>query len=106
MRGCERLRQFRRRAFKLLRMTVENLNTDAGALIRLTPPKRGSTPTALTVTGLTGLSASSIRCLVKRGEFPAPRAVGARSIRWRLSDVRDWLASRPVATTSKEALWA
>ena len=33
--------------------------------------------------------------LIKEGKFPQPLQIGARSVGWRESDVRAWLASRP-----------
>lgn len=45
------------------------------------------------VRGVTGLSASSIYRLARRGEL-VPIKMGARCTRWRAGDVRVWLAAR------------
>lgn len=42
----------------------------------------------------TGLSRSTIYDWMKRREFPAPVALGARLVAWRESDVNAWLESR------------
>lgn len=42
----------------------------------------------------TGLSRSTIYDWMKRGEFPAPVALGARLVAWCESDVNAWLESR------------
>ena len=46
---------------------------------------------------ITGLSRSSIYRLMQDGEFPRPVRVGPAAVRWRSSDITDWLESRPVA---------
>ncbi len=43
------------------------------------------------------LSRSAIYAAMARGEFPAPVRIGARSVRWRSSDVQAWIESRPLA---------
>lgn len=43
----------------------------------------------------TGLSRSSIYLRIKRGNFPAPFALGARSVGWLESEVVAWIADRP-----------
>ena len=47
---------------------------------------------------LVQLSRSSIYAGVANGTFPAPYRIGARAVAWRLSDVEQWLAARPLAT--------
>ncbi len=47
---------------------------------------------------ITGLSRSSIYRLMQDGEFPRPVKVGPAAVRWRSSDIKVWLESRPVAT--------
>lgn len=47
---------------------------------------------------LVQLSRSTIYAAVKAGTFPAPVRIGARAVAWRLADVEQWLAARPVAT--------
>ncbi len=42
-----------------------------------------------------GLSRSSIYAFMAAGTFPQPIRIGARAVAWRLSDIEDWLASRP-----------
>lgn len=42
----------------------------------------------------TGLSRSSIYAAVKRGEFPASVALGARAIGWRASEIDQWIETR------------
>ena len=42
-------------------------------------------------------SYSSLRRRIASGDFPKPIQIGPRSIGWRLSEVRAWLASRPTA---------
>ena len=44
---------------------------------------------------ITGLSRSSIYRLMTSGEFPRPVRVGPAAVRWRESEVMDWLESRP-----------
>ena len=51
----------------------------------------------------TGLSCSAIYRLMREGDFPLPRRVGQRAVRWRESDLEAWLASRPLATGRKAA---
>ena len=47
---------------------------------------------------VTGMSRSSIYRLMQEGEFPRPVKVGPSAVRWRASDIMDWIESRPVAT--------
>jgi prophage regulatory protein len=49
------------------------------------------------VSALVGLSLSSVQRLIARGEFPAPRKVGSRSVAWSRAEVEAWFASRPVS---------
>ncbi len=51
----------------------------------------------------TGLSRSAIYRLMREGQFPLPRRLGQRAVRWRESDLEAWLASRPLATGRKAA---
>ena len=46
---------------------------------------------------MTGLSRSSVYRLMQDGEFRRPVRVGSNAVRWRLSDIVDWLESRPIA---------
>jgi prophage regulatory protein len=43
------------------------------------------------------LSPSGIQAMVRAGEFPKPRALGARRVAWLVYEVEQWAASRPVA---------
>ena len=43
------------------------------------------------------VSRSVIYDMMKAGEFPKPVKVGPRAVAWRMSDVRDWIDSRPAA---------
>ena len=51
----------------------------------------------------TGLSRSAIYRLMREEDFPLPRRVGQRAVRWRESGLEAWLASRPLATGRKAA---
>ena len=46
---------------------------------------------------LTGLARSSLYRAMGEGRFPRPVKVGPAAVRWRMSDVTDWMESRPVA---------
>jgi predicted DNA-binding transcriptional regulator AlpA len=41
-------------------------------------------------------SRPQISRMVREGLFPAPVELSSMAIGWRLSDIRDWLANRPV----------
>ena len=70
--------------------------TNNDLFIRVTPTKRS--PSERTVTALTGLSVSTIYRLMARGAFPKGVPIaGARAVRWRLSDVRDWMEKQGVS---------
>ena len=43
----------------------------------------------------TTLSRSHLYNLMKRGEFPKPVRLGARSVAWRVEDIETWIALRP-----------
>ena len=45
-----------------------------------------------------GLSRSSLYRMMRNGAFPEPLKVGVRAVRWRESEIEDWLATRPRAT--------
>ena len=47
----------------------------------------------------TGLSRSTIYAYVASGSFPTQRRLGRRRIAWLASEVRTWIASRPVLPT-------
>ena len=47
------------------------------------------------VVSMTSISRSAIYGMMKAGEFPNSRRVGAQAVRWRLSDVLDWIEALP-----------
>jgi prophage regulatory protein len=49
-----------------------------------------------TVVARTGLSRSSIYSYVEQGLFPRQRRLGPRRVGWLASEVRTWIASRPL----------
>ena len=51
------------------------------------------------VRDLTGLSDSSIVRLERRGEFPARRRLGPNAVGYLLTEVEDWISSRPASTS-------
>jgi prophage regulatory protein len=52
----------------------------------------------------TGLPRSSLYAQVKRGDFPRPIKLGARSVGWRVDDVEAWIAARPEGGSWKEGV--
>ena len=52
-------------------------------------------------TKLTGLSRSTLRRMVERGDFPPPLRLGLRSIGWLEDEVLRWLESRPRASSDE-----
>ena len=48
----------------------------------------------------TGLSRSSIYRDVKLGKFPLQIRIGARAVRWRLSEIEEYIRSRPRGSNS------
>ena len=42
-------------------------------------------------------SRSSIYCWMRRGTFPLPLKLAAKTVRWRRSEVEAWLSTRPLA---------
>ncbi len=46
---------------------------------------------------ITGLARSTIYRLMEQGAFPRPVRVGPSAVRWRESDITQWMASRPTA---------
>ena len=47
---------------------------------------------------IVGIGRSTLYRLMRRGEFPLPIKIGRRAIRWPLSEIDEYLASRPRAT--------
>ena len=43
----------------------------------------------------TGLSRSELYRKIQIGEFPRPVRVGKRAVRWRESEVEEWITERP-----------
>jgi prophage regulatory protein len=58
-------------------------NTSLGLLLRLPAVVRE-----------TGLSRSALYDAIKRGTFPAPVRIGARSVAWRRSAIEQWVSTR------------
>ena len=46
---------------------------------------------------LTGLSRASIYRWMRNGRFPRPVKISSRGVRWKESDITDWIQSRPEA---------
>ena len=51
---------------------------------------------------ITGLARSSIYRQMDLGSFPRPVKVGPSAVRWRESDITEWLASRPTASSERD----
>ena len=49
------------------------------------------------VTERYGLGRSTIYRLMNHGRFPKPIQLGPNAVAWRVEDLEEWLASRPVA---------
>ena len=47
------------------------------------------------VQNMVGLSKSAIYRRLELGEFPRPLEVGAGSVRWKSSEIVDWIETRP-----------
>ncbi len=45
----------------------------------------------------TALGRSTIYRLMRNGDFPEPLKIGDRAVRWRESEIEEWLAARPRA---------
>ena len=45
-----------------------------------------------------GLARSTIYRLMRQGDFPEPRRLGPRAVRWPAAEIEIWLAERPRAT--------
>jgi prophage regulatory protein len=57
-------------------------------------PIKDGAVTAKDVAAALGVDRRELRRLVAAGEFPAPMKVGRRRIRWRRSEVEEWIARR------------
>ena len=53
------------------------------------------------VESITTLSRSSLYRKMRAGSFPEPIRIGDRAVRWRESEIREFIASRPRATGEK-----
>lgn len=51
---------------------------------------------------LTGLKKSAVYAGMVEGTFPANVLIGSRSVAWKLSEVRKWIAERP--TVKRQAI--
>jgi prophage regulatory protein len=51
----------------------------------------------------TGLPRSSVYCLIKRSQFPAPIKISVRSSAWRLDLVDRWIEERTKASRPEQA---
>ena len=51
------------------------------------------------VLSYTGLSRSELYRQIQVGIFPRPVKVGKRAVRWRESEVEEWIAERPRAAS-------
>ena len=45
---------------------------------------------------ITGLSRSTIYRLMQESDFPRPVRIGPGSVRWKVSDIKAWIESRPL----------
>ena len=45
----------------------------------------------------TGLSRSTIYSEMRKGRFPVARKIGLKSVRWRASEIDEWIAGLPAA---------
>lgn len=50
---------------------------------------------------LTGLPRSSIYRQMAEGVFPRPVSLGGRSVGWKFTDIREWLAARSLVGTNE-----
>ena len=51
---------------------------------------------------LTTLSRSSIYRFLKAGRFVSPIRIGDRAVRWRKSEILDWIAKRPRSNGNRD----
>lgn len=47
---------------------------------------------------LTGLKKTAIYQKMKNGEFPRPKRIGPRAVRWRASLIEEWIELEPAAS--------
>jgi len=55
------------------------------------------------VEALSGLKRSAIYSLARAGKFPKPRKLTAVATAWREDEIRQWIESRPLADSSRDA---
>ncbi|MDX3900416.1 MAG: AlpA family phage regulatory protein [Sphingobium sp.] len=53
------------------------------------------------VEALTGLSRASIYRMMAEGRFVRPYRIGKSAVRWRYSDIKEWLDIRPLANRNQ-----
>ena len=49
---------------------------------------------------LSGLSKPTVYRRMKDSDFPQPKAMGPRAVRWSEAEVRQWLSDRPTRGTT------
>ena len=54
------------------------------------------------VEAITGLARSSIYRQMELGSFPRPVRVGPTAVRWRESDITQWMESRPTVGSERD----
>ena len=54
---------------------------------------------ALEVCEILGIKRPTLHKWCKAGGFPQPIQLGPRAVAWRVSDVKEWLESRPADST-------
>ena len=50
---------------------------------------------------MVGLSRSTIYDKMRAGTFPLPLKIGAKAVRWRMSEIEEWVNSHERATGNK-----
>jgi predicted DNA-binding transcriptional regulator AlpA len=50
-----------------------------------------------TAANYVSLSVTTLELLVRQGEFPPPRQIAARRVAFIVSELSDWLSTRPVS---------
>lgn len=74
------------------------LRNKTGASRRLPVKENDRLLRATEVCQMIGVSRTTLHRIVKTGEFPPAIRIGKRGSRWHLSEVVEWMDSRPVAT--------
>ena len=55
------------------------------------------------VSSRTRLGRTSIYRLMRQGRFPRPKKIGPQAVRWRESELQEWIDGCPLATAEAEA---